>query len=100
MLFFDRFKMRKKLQNNKTAQLILGLLFGIVFGFLLQKGGVTEYNILIGQLLLTDYTVIKIILTAIAVGMLGVHILVKFDLTQLHIKRGSWGASLIRYIDH
>jgi hypothetical protein len=83
------------LRENKAAKLILGLLFGIVFGFLLQKGGVTEYEILIGQLLLTDFTVVKVILTAIAVGMLGVHLLARCNLAQLHIKRGSWGASLI-----
>ena len=87
--------MLEKLHNNKKAQLILGLIFGSIFGFLLQKGGVTEYDILIGQLLLTDFTVIKIIFTAIAVGMAGVHILVHFKKAKLHIKKGSWGASLI-----
>jgi len=84
----------KTLHNNKRLQLLLGLLFGIIFGFLLQKGQVTRYNVLIGQLLLTDFTVIKIILSAIAVGMLGVHLLVKFNLAELHIKPGSAGASL------
>ena len=83
------------LQKNTALQLCLGLVFGLVFGFLLQKGGVTEYDILIGQLLLTDFTVIKVILTAIAVGMAGVHLLLHFKLVQLQIKRGSWGTSLI-----
>jgi uncharacterized protein len=73
----------------------MGLLFGTIFGFLLQKGGVTEYDILIGQLLLTDFTVIKVIFTAIAVGMVGVNLLAHYNKTQLHIKKGSWGASLI-----
>lgn len=83
------------LRKNNGLQLLLGILFGFIFGFLLQKGGATEYNILIGQLLLTDFTVVKIILTAIAVGMIGVNLLAHFRLTQLHIKKGSWGASLI-----
>jgi hypothetical protein len=86
--------MINQMRKNKNLQLFLGILFGFVFGFLLQKGGVTEYNILIGQLLLTDFTVVKIILTAIAVGMVGVNLLAHFNLTQLHIKKGSWGASL------
>jgi hypothetical protein len=83
------------LRKNEGLQLLLGILFGFIFGFLLQKGGVTEYNILIGQLLLTDFTVVKIILTAIAVGMIGVNLLAYFNMIQLHIKKGSWGASLI-----
>ena len=87
--------MLTQLHEKKGLQLMLGLCFGFLFGFLLQKGGVTEYDVLIGQLLLTDFTVIKIILTAIAVGMAGVHMLVHFNLAQLHLKKGSWGASLI-----
>ena len=43
-----------------------------VFGFLLQKGGVAKYHILLGVLLLEDLTVIKVMLSAIVVGMLGV----------------------------
>jgi hypothetical protein len=87
--------MLNALHKLKALQLCLAVVFGFVFGFLLQKGGVTEYDILIGQLLLTDFTVIKVILTAVAVGMAGVHLLLHFKLVQLHIKRGSWGASLI-----
>ena len=86
--------MMDDLRKNKPLQLVLGILFGFIFGFLLQKGGVTEYNVLIGQLLLTDFTVIKVILTAIAVGMVGVNLLAHFNLTELHIKKGSWGSSL------
>ncbi|MGK2904831.1 MAG: YeeE/YedE family protein, partial [Desulfuromonadales bacterium] len=37
-------------------------MFGLAFGFLLQKGGVGKYNVLIGQLLLQDWTVAKIML--------------------------------------
>jgi hypothetical protein len=34
------------------SSLLWGLVFGIVFGFLLQKGGVTKYDVIVGQLLL------------------------------------------------
>ena len=87
--------MIEKIRDNKVLQIGLAIVFGFIFGFLLQKGGVTEYDILIGQLLLTDFTVVKVILTAIAVGMIGVNLLAHFNLTKLHIKKGSWGASLI-----
>lgn len=53
-------------------QLILGLLFGIAFGFLLQKGGVAKYHILLGVLFLEDFTVVKVMLTAIVVGGIGI----------------------------
>ncbi|MBE0535284.1 MAG: YeeE/YedE family protein [Phycisphaerae bacterium] len=82
-------------KQNKAAQLVLGTAFGFVFGFLLQRGGVTEYDILIGQLLLTDFTVLKVMLSAVAVGMAGVNLLAHLGLVELQIKRGSWGASLI-----
>jgi len=83
------------LHAQKGLQLILGLLMGVIFGFLLQKGGVTNYDVIIGQLLLTDFTVIKIMLTAVITGMLGVHALRSLGLAQLHPKPGSLGASVV-----
>ena len=35
---------------TKKSELAWGLLFGIVFGFLLQKGGVTRYDVIIGAI--------------------------------------------------
>jgi len=80
---------------QKGTQLVLGLMTGVIFGFLLQKGGVTNYDVIIGQLLLTDFTVIKIMLSAVITGMLGVHFLRSLGLAQLHPKPGSLGASVI-----
>jgi uncharacterized membrane protein YedE/YeeE len=68
---------------------------GVMFGFLLQKGGVTNYDVIIGQLLLTDFTVIKIMLSAVITGMVGVHFLRSLGLAQLHPKPVSLGASVI-----
>ena len=70
-----------------VPKLITGALFGLVFGFLLQKGGVGKFNVLIGQLLLQDWTVAKIMLTAIVVGMIGVFPLHHFAKVNLHINR-------------
>ncbi len=66
-----------------------------MFGFLLQKGGVGKFNILIGQLLLQDFTVIKIMLTAIIVGMVGVFALHHFAKVNLHIKPTKIGPNVI-----
>ncbi len=53
--------------------LLLGALTGFIFGFLLQKGGVTRFNVIVGQFLLKDFTVLKIMLTAILVGGIGIY---------------------------
>ncbi|MHB8164306.1 MAG: YeeE/YedE thiosulfate transporter family protein [Methanoregula sp.] len=83
------------LHKNKTAQLVLGLLFGICFGFLLQKGGVTSFDVIEGQLLLTDFTVLKLMLSAVIVGMAGFHLLKHLGLVRLHAAEGSVGANVI-----
>ena len=83
------------LHARKDVQLALGLVVGIVFGFLLQKGGVTTYDVIIGQLLLKDFTVVKIMLSAVVTGMVGIHLLISLGMAQLHPKPGSVGASVI-----
>lgn len=72
--------------GGRAAQLGLGLLFGLIFGFLLQKGGAAKYHILIGVLLFEDFAVIKIMLTAILVGMIGVWWMHFRGIVDLHVK--------------
>lgn len=79
---------------DSARQLVLGLLFGVVFGFLLQKSGVAKYEVLMGQFLLTDFTVIKVMLTAITVGMLGVFSLRALGLVELHVKPTHYAANI------
>jgi uncharacterized membrane protein YedE/YeeE len=81
--------------GDAPRQLALGLLFGIAFGFLLQKGGVAKFEVLIGALLLQDYTVIEVMLSAIIVGMAGVFTLNRFGLVQLKLKPTKYGANII-----
>jgi hypothetical protein len=84
-----------KLQSKRSLQLAIGFATGIVFGFLLQKGGVTNYDVIIRQLQLTDFTVVKVMMSAVITGMLGVHLLKKAGLVQLHPKPGSLGTTVI-----
>jgi len=77
------------------SELLTGALFGLAFGFLLQKGGVGKYHVVIGQLLLQDWTVAKIIITAIVVGKLGVFTLHHFAKVNLHIEPTRIGANII-----
>jgi uncharacterized protein len=78
-------------QQKSWSPLAWGLVMGIVFGFLLQKGGVTKYDVILGQLLLTDFTVVKIILTAILTGMIGIYGMKSLGWVELSVKSGSWG---------
>ena len=78
-----------------AKQLVQGLLFGLLFGFLLQKGGVAKYHILLGVLLLEDFTVVKVMLTAIIVGSIGVFSLYALGLVKLHVKPTRYAANII-----
>jgi hypothetical protein len=83
------------LHSRKKLQLVLGLLAGICFGVLLQKGGVTNYDVIIGQLLFEDMTVVKIMLTAMVVGMVGIHILKALNLAEITNRTGSLGSNVL-----
>ena len=54
-----------------TAQ-ILGLMTGIAFGFLLQKGRVLRFDKQLDAMLLKDMTIMKFMMSAILVGMVGI----------------------------
>jgi uncharacterized protein len=85
----------KKQEKSDRSSLIWGLFFGIIFGFLLQKGGATKYNVIIGQLLLEDFTVLKIMLTAAVTGMIGIYFMKSMGWVKLYPKPGSVGMSVI-----
>ncbi|MDD4180250.1 MAG: YeeE/YedE thiosulfate transporter family protein [Victivallaceae bacterium] len=87
--------MFNQLHNKRSLQLVMGLLMGIIFGFLLQKGGATSYDVIIGQLLLYDWTVFKIMMSAVLVGMVGIYFMHQRNMIELHIKSGSIGSTLI-----
>ncbi|OIJ41417.1 YeeE/YedE thiosulfate transporter family protein [Massilia timonae] len=82
-------------KSDSPKQLALGLLFGIIFGFLLQKGGVAKYDVLLGALLLTDFTVMKIMLAAILVGMIGIFAMHALGLVKLQLKPTKYAANVI-----
>jgi hypothetical protein len=71
---------------DTPEKLALGLLSGVIFGFLLQKGQVTKFRTIVGQFLLKDFTVLKVMLTAVVVGGVGVYAMHGFDWAALHIK--------------
>lgn len=69
------------------STILMGGVTGFLFGFLLQKGGVTRYNVIVGQFLLKDFTVLKIMLTAVIVGSVGIYGMRALGLdVNLHVK--------------
>jgi hypothetical protein len=71
---------------DTPEKLGLGLLTGVVFGFLLQKGQVTKFRTIVGQFLLRDFTVLKVMLTAVVVGGIGVYAMHGLEWASLHVK--------------
>lgn len=88
-------KKNAEIESSSPKQLLLGLAFGVIFGFLLQKGGVAKYHTLMGMLILEDMTVIKVMLSAIVVGMIGVFSLKGLGLVRLHLKPTRYAANII-----
>jgi uncharacterized protein len=76
-------------------KLVLGLGTGIVFGYLLQKGRVAKYEVIVGQFLGRDYTVVKIMGSAVVVGSIGIYALLPTELFSLHIKSLIWAGIFI-----
>jgi hypothetical protein len=88
-------KKSENMSGKDRSPLIWGLVFGILFGFLLQKGGATKYDVIIGQLLLTDFTVLKIMLSAVLTGMIGIYLMKTLGWVELNLKPGSMGSNVI-----
>ena len=66
--------------------LMLGLITGIFFGFFLQKGQALKYDRQIGMLRLKDFTILKVMASAILVGMVGVYFFVDMGIGSLSLK--------------
>ncbi|MGB5056230.1 MAG: hypothetical protein WBO24_17705, partial [Nitrospirales bacterium] len=73
----------------------LGLVTGVLFGFFLQKGRVLRFEKQIGAMLLKDMTILKFMLSAILVGMVGITLLTDAGLATLHHKPMNVGAVLL-----
>ncbi|MFG0274209.1 MAG: DUF6691 family protein [Phycisphaerales bacterium] len=76
-------------------ELALGTITGLIFGFLLQKGAVTRYRVILGQFLLTDFTVAKVMGTAIVTGAIGIYAMLALGVIEsadMHLKSATvWG---------
>lgn len=81
--------------ESSPGKLLAGLGFGTIFGFLLQKGGVAKFDILMGALLLENFVVVKVMLTAVVVGMAGIYLLQRMGLVERQLSKTVYGANII-----
>ena len=82
-----------------NSALVLAVVFGAAFGWLLHRGRVADYNTIVRQFLFQDFTVLKIMFTAIIVGGIGVFLMQNAGIVKFHIKQAdvlaiSLGAAL------
>lgn len=74
---------------------ILGLMTGLAFGFLLQKGRVLRYEKQVGAMLFRDMTIFKFMLSAIIVGMFGILLMADLGIITLSHKAMNVGGVVI-----
>lgn len=67
-------------------KLALGFLAGVVFGVLLQQGQVAKFRVIVGQFLLRDWTLVKIMGTAVVVQAMGIYAVLPTAVVSLHVK--------------
>lgn len=74
---------------------VLGLATGVLFGILLQKGGVLRFDRQVGALLFRDMTLIKFMFSAIMVGSVGLQLLAESGAITLSHKAMNAGAAVV-----
>lgn len=72
-------------------QIIIGIIIGLIFGYTLQRTGITKYPRVTGMLLLKDFKILKFMLTAVTISMIGFYTLNSLDVITLHPKPLDWG---------
>lgn len=78
-----------------TTALFLAPVFGFAFGWLLHRGRVTSYDVIVNQLRLRDFTVLKVMLTAIIVGGIGVLFLTDAGLARWALREANMGGVIL-----
>jgi len=81
--------------TSAAGKLIFGLITGFILGFTLQKAKVVRYEVLVGQLRLKDFTMLKLMLTAVVVGMVGIYFFKDIGIAGLTIKSTHLVANII-----
>lgn len=75
--------------------ILLGLVMGVLFGLALEKTRVMEPGFLIGQFQMTNFTMIKVMLSAIATGLVVLAVLHGFGVVKLGVKTALVGNMIV-----
>lgn len=75
--------------------ILIGLAMGAVFGFALEKSRVFEPGVIVGQLQLRNFTMLKVFLTAVATGAVVLAVMHGFGLVKLAPKPTLYGADIV-----
>jgi uncharacterized protein len=77
------------------AAILLGLAMGAVFGLALEKSRVFEPAVILGQMQLRNFLMLKVFLSAVATGLVVLAILNGLGWTSLHPKATLYAADLL-----
>ena len=78
-----------------VAAVPLGLLMGLVFGLALEKSRVFEPGVILGQMQLRTFIMLKVFLAAVATGLVVLAALNGFGLVKLAPKATLYGADIL-----
>ena len=78
-----------------TAAIMVGILMGIVFGFALEKSRVFEPGMIVGQMQLRNFIMLKVFLSAVATGAVVLAVLNGFGFVKLQPKATLYAADLV-----
>ena len=81
--------------SSVAIAVLTGLLMGVVFGFALEKSRVFEPGIIVGQMQLRNFIMLKVFLTAVATGALVLAALNGFGFVKLQPKAALYAADII-----
>lgn len=78
-----------------TFAVLIGLATGIVFGFALEKSRVFEPGVIVGQMQLRNFLMLKIFLAAVVTGLVVISFMHGVLGTKLYLKPLLWKADII-----
>jgi uncharacterized membrane protein YedE/YeeE len=83
------------IMSSVAVGIISGLLMGVVFGFALEKSRVFEPGIIVGQMQLRNWIMLKVFLAAVATGAVVLAFLNGFGFVKLQPKAALYAADIV-----
>jgi len=78
-----------------ASGIVSGLVVGALFGYFLQRGRFCMNSAFRDMLVLKDYTLLKAVIVALVVEMVGFHAMATMGIIRLNPKPFFWGANII-----